>query len=229
MQGVGPMILNGTINGLIAWLMFGNKDKITLWSLTTGLCSDIFASTVIQSVLSWLIVGVLIRGDLRKGCISHLAPSNPEAIPQCIRRIKEKIKLKQYTIICEQDRGKDIAKNTAKYTMIAIVLFFIPMFFTLIILTIAVENMDSKLDYKIVITIKVCYCGIMGLVMTPIAAICTMTQNQPVDEESESVPLTMNESPSLSADKGLMMTRPSISMSEGSKSFSVVRMRTINN
>ena len=189
------MIVNGTINGLAAWWMYGTtNDDITLWSMPSTLSGDLFVTTVIQSVLTWILVGIFVRGDIRRGCISYISPpTTQEATQECCRSVPDWMNLKQYPISCDRDRCVEIARNMGIYTMMAIVLFVVPSFIALAIIKIAVDGVDDALDYKMMIAAKTCFAGIMGLVMTPIAAISALTHTpgRPRDgEESEIVEIS---------------------------------------
>eukprot|EP01083_Nonionella_stella_P302812 1045571_1 len=181
LQGFGPLILNGGINGVIAWLIYSTTtDPLSLWLMPMPLAGDLFVTTMVQSILTWLSVGILVRNDLRRNNISAIeiqseqCGDTKETNTKCIAFADN---MKQYPISfpLQKDNINRITRSTLWYCLLAIILFVIPSFIVLAIIQIIDHDIDHQLNYVDMIVAKAVYGGIMGLIMTPIAAICSLS------------------------------------------------------
>lgn len=176
LQGIGPMIVDGALNGIIAWQITKEED-LSLWSMPMPLAGDLFVTTIIQSILTWLLVGIFVRNDIRINNITPIMIQSNDA--ECNQSQGIFIYLKnnmiQYPIFpLTKDLSIKIVFSTFLYTMLNIFLFAIPSLIILGIIQLADNDIDDKLDVNDIIIAKAVYGGVMGLFMTPIAAICTL-------------------------------------------------------
>lgn len=66
MQGILAMMIDFGLNYLFSWLMYrtavAEGKSIPVWGWPNLIGGHIFVETIIQSVLTWVIVGALVRG-----------------------------------------------------------------------------------------------------------------------------------------------------------------------
>lgn len=80
MNGVGAMILNGSINCALAYVTNLGTESVSVWSFDPSpLAGDIGVTILIQQMLTWLIAGALVSKDVRNGAVAPLG-SNPPRI-----------------------------------------------------------------------------------------------------------------------------------------------------
>eukprot|EP01084_Bolivina_argentea_P076286 138244_1 len=188
LQGIGPLILNGGINGAIAYLIYSTTtDPLSLWLMPMPLSGDLFVTTIIQSVLTWILVGVLVRNDIRKNNVSPISNTYVDGCNKCKYVMAN---MKQYPINfpLQKEQITKIATSTFSYFMLTFILFVIPSFIILAVIQIINKDIDSKLTYMDMVIAKIIYGGLMGLVMTPIAAMCALI----VDERKNETPLQID-------------------------------------
>jgi hypothetical protein len=65
-NGVGPLVVNFLINGVIAWLLFRNSARVPLWG-QSSIAGDTIATSFLLPAITCLIVTPLARGRVRSG------------------------------------------------------------------------------------------------------------------------------------------------------------------
>jgi len=76
-QGIGPIIVNLLLNGVIAWGMFRSAPSVPLWGLQSSIAADTFGTAFILPVLTSLIVGAAVRHQVRRGRLAPLPATWP--------------------------------------------------------------------------------------------------------------------------------------------------------
>lgn len=71
-NGIGPVISNLAINGLIAWLIYRNLTQVPLWG-QTSIAGDTIATSFLLPLITCLIVTPMARGKVRAGQVPYLA------------------------------------------------------------------------------------------------------------------------------------------------------------
>ncbi len=169
LQGVGPLVLDGAVNGLIAWGIYSTSNHpISLWSMPLPLSGDLFVTTVVQSILTWLLVGVFVRNDMRRGTVTPIFNKHAGNCNYL------RSNMKQFPISCGCPCAA-ISKSVIIYTGLGIAIFVIPSFIALAVIQMIDSGISDKLDYVVIIYVKALFGGLMGLLMTPIAAVCALS------------------------------------------------------
>lgn len=65
-NGVGPLVVNFLINGIIAWLLFRNATRVPMWG-QSSIAGDTIATSFLLPAITCLIVTPLARGRVRSG------------------------------------------------------------------------------------------------------------------------------------------------------------------
>ena len=78
LQGLGAMVLDAGINAGLAWVMYDamNEDKdkrVWLYAMPSPFIVDIIGTAIIEPFLTWVLVGVFIRRDVRGMNIAAMA------------------------------------------------------------------------------------------------------------------------------------------------------------
>ncbi|KAK3350052.1 hypothetical protein B0T25DRAFT_611148 [Lasiosphaeria hispida] len=84
-DGLGAMALSGGINFAIAYAMYTTQDltanPIRLWQLPNTLAGDAGLTTIIQSIITWLIELLIVQRDLKHGGVAAIGfipkPTHP--------------------------------------------------------------------------------------------------------------------------------------------------------
>ncbi len=71
-QGIGPIVVNLLLNGVIAWAMFRSAPSVPLWGLQSSIAADTFGTAFILPVVTSLVVGGLVRHQVRGGRLAPL-------------------------------------------------------------------------------------------------------------------------------------------------------------
>lgn len=72
-NGVGGLVISGGINFAIAYGMYLNaSEPIWLFQLPTTLLGDAGVTTILQSIITWFITLLLVKGDLRSGGVAPI-------------------------------------------------------------------------------------------------------------------------------------------------------------
>eukprot|EP01114_Cavostelium_apophysatum_P022960 TRINITY_DN8492_c0_g1_i1.p1 TRINITY_DN8492_c0_g1~~TRINITY_DN8492_c0_g1_i1.p1 ORF type:complete len:251 (+),score=21.96 TRINITY_DN8492_c0_g1_i1:131-883(+) len=74
MHSIGAGILDGAINFGIACAMYKGASHVSLWYFPNTLAGDIGVTIIIQSVLTYILDGMLSSKDARNGVIPPLEP-----------------------------------------------------------------------------------------------------------------------------------------------------------
>ncbi|MGO9062036.1 MAG: hypothetical protein ACLQU2_32400 [Candidatus Binataceae bacterium] len=70
-NGVGPLITNLVINGMIAWLIYRNATHVPLWG-QSSIAGDTIATSFLLPLITCLIVTPMARGKVRAGHVPQL-------------------------------------------------------------------------------------------------------------------------------------------------------------
>eukprot|EP00475_Leptophrys_vorax_P043682 TRINITY_DN848_c0_g1_i1.p1 TRINITY_DN848_c0_g1~~TRINITY_DN848_c0_g1_i1.p1 ORF type:complete len:220 (+),score=59.56 TRINITY_DN848_c0_g1_i1:128-787(+) len=77
MQLLGAMLLDFGLNLLFSYLKYksniSNGDIIPVWGWPNLVAGHVAVETIVQSVLTWVIAGALVRGDVRRGKVEKLS------------------------------------------------------------------------------------------------------------------------------------------------------------
>jgi hypothetical protein len=73
-QGIGPIVVNLLLNGVIAWVMFRSARAVPLWG-QSSIAADTLATAFILPLLTSLIVSRVVRYQVRRGRLAPLAVS----------------------------------------------------------------------------------------------------------------------------------------------------------
>jgi len=72
-NGLGGLIISGGINFAVAYGMYARTtEPIWLFQLPTTLLGDAGVTTIIQSIITWLITVLMVNGDLRSGGVAPI-------------------------------------------------------------------------------------------------------------------------------------------------------------
>ena len=170
MHGLGPMILDAGINAGLAYLMYEpERDNISILSFPQPMAGDIGVTSIIEPLLTWLIVGIVVRNDMRH-CMTPA-----EYLPQTPNTWIDKfvLSMRQYPIEFTKQRMKQIAKSCLIFILLTGLPCLIPALIALLILEVETKN-DYRFDLSEAVICKAIYGGVMGLIITPIAAYLTM-------------------------------------------------------
>lgn len=74
LQCLGAAVLDFAINLLIHWAVYNNDDPIHLWELPNSIAGDFAVTLIVQTILTWLIGGVVAYRDLWRRTVAPLAP-----------------------------------------------------------------------------------------------------------------------------------------------------------
>ena len=80
-NGVGPLVANFLINGVIAWMLYRNATRVPLWG-QSSIAGDTIATAFLLPAITCLIVTPLARGRVRSGQIEAAADSFWKWIPR---------------------------------------------------------------------------------------------------------------------------------------------------
>jgi len=70
-QGLGAAVFNFAINGVIAWLLFRQQDRVPLWGQQSIMVDTIFTSLLLP-LITCLVVTPLARKNVRAGKVAPL-------------------------------------------------------------------------------------------------------------------------------------------------------------
>jgi len=71
-QGIGSVVVNLLLNGVIAWAMFRSAPSVPLWGLQSSIAADTFGTAFILPVVTSLVAGALVRHQVRSGRLAPL-------------------------------------------------------------------------------------------------------------------------------------------------------------
>ncbi|KAH7025738.1 uncharacterized protein B0I36DRAFT_365409 [Microdochium trichocladiopsis] len=72
-NGLGGFIISGGINFAVAYGMYARTtEPIWLFQLPTTLLGDAGVTTILQSIITWLITVLMVNGDLRSGGVAPI-------------------------------------------------------------------------------------------------------------------------------------------------------------
>lgn len=70
-HGIVPVVINVVLNGVIAWVMFGDRSSVWVWGVD-GLAGDVIATTLLLPALLCLIATPMARRQVRAGKVPPL-------------------------------------------------------------------------------------------------------------------------------------------------------------
>lgn len=74
LQCLGAALLDFAINLLIHWAVYNNSDPIHLWQLPNSIAGDFAVTLIVQTILTWIIGGIVAWRDLWLRTVAPLAP-----------------------------------------------------------------------------------------------------------------------------------------------------------
>ena len=74
-QAIGPIVVNILLNGVIAWLTFRSVRSVPLWG-QSSIAADTFGTALILPIITSLIVGAVVRHQVRRGRLAPLAATS---------------------------------------------------------------------------------------------------------------------------------------------------------
>ena len=180
------MILDAFINTALALLMTPRDDGAGVWWPFPPFMADIFVTGIIEAALTWLIVGVMVRNDMRQGTIVRLDSSlRTQTLPQLVADLPVlKVILGDYVSQLEnrplaEARSEDENVKQSYWRTLGVwiggclLLFTLPVMLVLMITSLATSS--GKVSWKMTGYWKGFYGGLMGLFITPVAAFCALT------------------------------------------------------
>jgi hypothetical protein len=80
-NGVGPLVANLLINGVIAWMLYRNATRVPLWG-QSSIAGDTIATAFLLPAITCLIVTPLARGRVRTGRLAAASDASWRWIPR---------------------------------------------------------------------------------------------------------------------------------------------------
>jgi len=182
LQGVGAGLVDLGLNYLVGYATYQKfiSSTVPVWGWPNLIGGQVIVETLVESLLTWLIVGTMTSLDIRNG---RVAPLVQVDLPRFLAKLETKDLLN-----CKSSSGCKrrcaefgrVLLSGLKYAGINILIFSIPTVCILMIIE-AAKGPFTGLD---TIWISAIYGALLGVFITPLVAVCALVQRGQTDERN---------------------------------------------
>lgn len=195
LQTFFPFLLDSGINAAIAYAMYNTtNDPLSLWLFPQPLAGDLFVTTLVQCILTWILVGIFVRRDIRVGNISTIELDGKYNLTNNSYHYQYKyqtfVLFHMRQLPLHFKNKKDLwltAKSIIILILLSSIIFVIPSLIILAAIALNDKNVDGKLTWKHMIIAKAVFGGSMALFINPLTAFLALCSNSVAHRTSFSV------------------------------------------
>lgn len=186
LQGISPFVLDSVINAALAYAMYRKSNELSLWRFPQPLAGDFAITTIVQCIITWLLVGIFVRRDIR---VENISTIDLKGKYNFANRHMRQLPL--------NFRNKKKLWLTVKSILILIILtsiiFLLPSMIILGVIALNDYNADGKLTWEHMVIAKAVFGGSMALFINPLTAFFTLCSKSVAFRTSVALKNQMNE------------------------------------